>query len=100
MNLDEDLLYSFYFVDESIEKLKKLEEHLESEGYDSIGVFELEDEETDKPTGEYLLHIDKVETHTPDSLAQRNVEFARLAKEFDVMVYDGWEVGELEEEED
>lgn len=97
---DEDMLYSYYFVDGDIEKLEKLGAHLGEKGFDFIDIYELGDEETDKPTGEYLLHIDKVETHTPRTLAERNVEFSRLAEEFQVAVYDGWEFGELEGEED
>jgi regulator of RNase E activity RraB len=100
LNLNEPVLFSYYFVDTEVEKLEKLGEHLESEGYDFIDIFELGDEETEEPNGEYLLHIDKVETHTADSLAQRNVEFAKLAEKFEIMVYDGWEVGELEGEDE
>lgn len=100
LRLEEPHLFSFYFADNEIGKLEKLGERLEEDGYDFIGVFELEDEETDKATGEYLLHMDKVETHTAHSLAERNVELARLAEEFGVTAYDGWEVGELEGEED
>ncbi len=97
---DEEMLYSYYFVDTDVEKLEKLGDHLESKGFDFIDIFELGDEETETPTGEYLLHIDKVETHTPRSLAQRNVEFSKLAEEYNVAVYDGWEFGELEGEDD
>ncbi len=97
---DEDMLYSYYFVDTDVEKLEKLGEHLESKGFDFIDIFELGDEETEKPTGEYLLHIDKVEKHTPLSLAQRNVEFSKLAEKFEIAVYDGWEFGELEGEDE
>lgn len=102
LRLEEPHLFSFYFADDSIENLEKLADRLEQDGYDFIGVFELEDEETEKPTGEYLLHLDKVETHTSRSLAERNVELARLAEELGVTAYDGWEVSELdgEEEED
>ena len=104
-NLSEPMLYSFYFVDEDAEKLDKLGEKLEADGYDFIGIYELGDEETDESTGEYLLHVDKVEAHTPESLAQRNVEFARLAEQFEIKTYEGWEFGEEgdyddEEEED
>lgn len=100
LKLEEPHLFSFYFVDAAVEKLGKLGDRLEDEGYDFIGVFELEDEETDKPTGEYMLHVDKVETHTARSLAERNVELARIAQEAGVTAYDGWEVGELDGEED
>lgn len=103
-NLDEEMLYSYYFVDESVDKLEKLGLHLEKEGYDFIDVFELGDEETEEPTGEFLLHIDKKEIHTPESLAQRNVEFQNLADEYEIETYDGWEFGEVgddsEEDED
>ncbi len=101
--IDEPMLYSFYFVDTDAEKLENLGERLEEENYDFIGIYELGDEQTDESTGEYLLHIDKVEAHTPESLAQRNVEFAKLADEFQVATYDGWEFGEegdYDDEED
>jgi hypothetical protein len=99
-NLDEPMLYSFYFVDESVEKLEKLGLYLEKEGYDFVDIFELGDEETEQSTGEYLLHIDKVETHTPESLAQRNVEFQRLADEYEIETFDGWEFGEVGDEDE
>jgi hypothetical protein len=101
-NTDEPMLYSFYFVDESVDKLEKLGLKLEADGYDFIDIFELGDEETEKPTGEYLLHIDKIEAHTPESIARRNVEFQKLADEFEIETYDGWEFGEIgdDEEED
>lgn len=99
-NMDEEMLYSFYFVDESIEKLEKLGLKLEADGYDFLDIFELGDEETEKPTGEYLLHIDKVEVHTPESVAQRNVEFQKLADEYEIDSYDGWEFGEVGDYDD
>ena len=94
-DLNEEMLYSFYFVDESVDKLEKLGLKLEADGYDFVDVFELGDEETEQSTGEYLLHIDKTEVHTPESLAQRNVEFAKLAEEYELKTYDGWEFGEV-----
>src|SRR5215203_2805745 len=99
-NIDEEMLYSYYFVDEDIDKLEKLGNELEKRGYDFIDIFELADEKTDEATGEYLLHIDKVETHTPESLAQRNVEFQNLANEYEIASYDGWEFGEVGEDEE
>lgn len=101
-NLDEEMLYSYYFADESVEKLEKLGLELEKQGYDFLDIFELGDEETGESTGEYLLHIDRVEKHTPQTLAERNVEFQRLADENEISSYDGWEFGEVgaEEEED
>jgi hypothetical protein len=91
---DEPMLYSYYFVDKDADKLDSLGIALEEKDFDFIGVYELGDEETDESTGEYLLHIDKVEAHTPESLAQRNVEFQKLADEYGIVTYDGWEFGE------
>ena len=90
-----EMLYSYYFVDTDVDKLEKLGLKLEADGYDFVDIFELGDEETDESTGEYLLHIDKVEIHTPESLAQRNVEFQTLANESEIASYDGWEFGEV-----
>lgn len=95
-----EMLYSFYFVDESVEKLEKLGEYLAGKGYDYIDIFELGDDETGESTGEYLLHIDKVESHTPESLAERNVEFQKLADEHEIESFDGWEFGEVGGEEE
>ena len=95
-----EMLYSFYFVDKSVEKLEKLEPHLENQGFDLIGMFELGDDETGESTGEFLLHVDKVESHTPESLAARNVELQKLADEHEIESYDGWEFGELGDEDE
>ena len=103
-NLSEEMLYSYFFVDKSVDKLETLGLDLEKRGFDFIDIFELGDEETSEPTGEFLLHIDKIETHTPESLAERNVEFQQLADEYEIDSYDGWEFGEVgdddEEEEE
>jgi hypothetical protein len=99
-NLDEPMLYSFYFVDENVDQLEKLGIYLDEEGYDFVDIFELGDEETNESTGEYLLHIDKIELHTPRSLAERNVKFAKLAQEYELKTYDGWEFGEVGDDED
>lgn len=99
-NTDEPMLYSFYFVDKDVDKLEKLGHKLDADGYDFVDIFELGDEETKKSTGEYLLHIDKIEEHTAESLAQRNVDFQKLAEEFEIETYDGWEFGEIGDDED
>jgi hypothetical protein len=99
-NLEEPMLFSFYFVDESVDKLEKLGLHLENQGYDFVDIFELGEEETNKPTGEYLLHIDKVGVYTPEDLADLNVEFQKLADEYEIGTYDGWEFGEVGDEDD
>lgn len=99
-NLEEPMLYTYYWVDKDVDKLEKLGNYLHEQGYEFVDVFQLGDEETNESTGEYLLHIDKFEVHTPESLAARNVEFAKLAEEYGIEVYDGWEFGEAGDEDD
>ncbi len=99
-DLAKPMLYSYYFVDDNVDKLEKLGIDLDEEGYDFLDIFELGDEETDESTGEYLLHIDKIEIHTPRSLAERNVEFAKLAGKYELKTYDGWEFGEVGDEDE
>ncbi|MCW5959579.1 MAG: ribonuclease E inhibitor RraB [Pyrinomonadaceae bacterium] len=94
-NMDEEMLYSYYFIDKDVDKLEELGNFLEEKGYDFMDIFELGDDETEEPTGEFLLHIDKEEVHTPETLAARNAEFAKLAEERGLMAYDGWEFGEV-----
>ena len=97
-----DMLFSYFFIDRSVEKLEKFGQKLEGDGYDFIDIFEVGDEETGEATGEYLLHLDRLETHTPESLAGRNVKLQKLADEAEIESYDGWEFGEdgLESDED
>ena len=97
---DELMLYSYYFVDKDVDKLEKLGHKLDANGYDFVDIFELGDEETGKSTGEYLLHIDKIETHTPESLARRNLDFQTLAEEVGIETYDGWEFGQIGDDEE
>lgn len=99
-NLDEEMLFSYYFIDTDVDKLEKLGIKLDAEGFDYIGVYELGEEDSDEPSGEFMLHIDKVEIHTPESLAQRNVEFQKLAEEHGIETYDGWEFGEVGEDDE
>ena len=99
-NTGEEMLYSYFFVDKSVDKLETLGLDLEKRGFDFIDIFELGDDETSEPTGEFLLHIDKIETHTPESLAERNVEFQQLADEYEIDSYDGWEFGEVGDEDE
>ena len=99
-NPEEEMLYSYFFIDKDAEKLETLGLDLEKQGFDFIDIFELAEEESGEATGEYLLHIDKVEIHTPDSLAARNVEFQKRANEYEINSYDGWEFGEVDDEDE
>lgn len=90
-----DLLWGYFFVDKDVSKLKRLSDHLQSLDYRFVDIFELEDED-EGPSGEYMLHVERVEIHHIDSLAERNVALSRLASHWEVADYDGWDAGPVE----
>jgi hypothetical protein len=45
----------------------------------------------------FVLHVERIEKHTPQSLQARNSEFDRLSEEFALDLYDGWDVGPVGE---
>lgn len=90
-----NLLWGYFFLDTSVERLGRLGQHLESLSYRFVDIFELEKDEGE-PSGKFMLHVEKVEIHSPDILAKRNVELARIAAEFEVQAYDGWDVGPID----
>jgi hypothetical protein len=63
-------------------------------GFTFVAISELTGE-NEEPSGQHMLHVEKVETHGPASLAKRNVDFTDLALEFGVRGYDGWDVGKV-----
>ena len=94
-NVDTDLLWGYFFVDANLQKLNSLKRHLEQLGFRFVDVFEIEDED-EPPSGEHMLHVERIEAHSPITLAKRNVAFSVLASEYGVRAYDGWDVGLVE----
>ena len=91
-NPDGDLLWGYFFIDNDPQKFNALRTHLERMGFTFVDISALVNED-DQPSGEHMLHVEKVEIHGPVSLAKRNVEFTDLALEFGIRAYDGWDVG-------
>jgi hypothetical protein len=88
-----DLLWGYYFIDPDEERLRRLGQHLESLGFRFVEVsrFIKDKDEAD----DYMLHVEKVEKHSPATLAKRNQEFRAIAAKYGVKAYDGWDVGEV-----
>jgi len=95
-NPDADLLWGYFFVDSDVAKLERFGQHLESLGYQFVETFELERDEGEESSGEHMLHVERVETHSLATLALRNVELAQSAAEYGLSAYDGWDVGPAE----
>ncbi len=86
-NMDGDLLWGYFFTDPDPQKLHSLAEHLASGGYRVMSVYETDDGST------HFLHVERVETHTPETLHARNNELGSPAESFGVETYDGMDVG-------
>src|SRR5262249_50433417 len=88
-NVDGDLLWGYFFTDVDAKKLEKASAHLTTAGYRFVRIFLADDKRT------HVLHVERQEKHTPQSLQVRNRELERLASEFDLACYDGVDVGPI-----
>ena len=86
-NADGDLLWGYFFTDRNPEKLQPVAERLSTAGYRVVRLYPTDDGST------HFLHVERVETHTPESLHARNQEFYALASEIGIESYDGMDVG-------
>ena len=86
-NVDADLLWGYFFMDPQRDKLKPLADELSKAGYRVVNLYPSRDDQ------KFVLHVEKVETHTPQSLNERNIEFYRLSEKFGITSYDGMDVG-------
>jgi hypothetical protein len=81
-----DLLWGYFFTDPQRDKLRPLADELTKLGYRYVDL-------SARNGGTHVLHVERVETHTPRSLHERNMEFYRLAERHGIASYDGMDVG-------
>jgi Regulator of ribonuclease activity B len=86
--------WTYFFVDDSREKLQKLGETLKRLGYERVGLMDPDPDADDQET--IYLQADKVEIHTVDTLLARNDELYALARKFQVRDYDGMDNGAVD----
>jgi hypothetical protein len=86
-NVDGDLLWGYFFIDQDPVKLEKFADYLVSMGYWYVDIY------ADGERDLHWLHVEKIETHTIISLDKRNKELHKLARDFGVQDYDGMDVG-------
>ena len=98
-DLSAPLIWGFFFTDASAEKLRAVAPALEKDGYRFVDVF-LADKDEPDAADLWMLHVEKIEVHTPDSLDQRNGELVRFAAEHQLGAYDGMDVAPVNAEED
>lgn len=90
-NLEAPLLWGYYFVHSTPDRLQALAGTLAEQGYTVVELFEQEGEEGDAPF--HVLHVERVEVHDEASLDVRNQELAALAAQLGIEDYDGMDVG-------
>src|SRR3982750_71269 len=86
-NVTGALLWGYFFFDSMQESLFAVSEELKQRGYTVV-----RNQITDDGSS-YVLRVERVETHTPQSLFQRNAELEALAETYGVASYDGMDVG-------
>lgn len=86
-NIDGPLLWGYFFFDPSPEKLKQASANLEASGYRVVSLEKVANKQV------FRLHVERVETHSPESLKARNDEFYAFAEKYSLASYDGMDVG-------
>ena len=99
-DMEDPMLYSFFFVSTDPDKLNKLADVLEEQGFVTVDIYQLGDDDTEEPTGEYLLHIDQPGVYTPENLEKQLEAFEKLCEETGYGELDGWEFGEEGDDEE
>ena len=90
-DMNGDMLWGYFFTDADRSALERAAKKLEAESYRYVKLFQPEDD--GKPLSYFFLHVEKVETHTVDSLYNRNSELEAFARQNDLDSYDGMDVG-------
>jgi tetratricopeptide (TPR) repeat protein len=80
------MLYGYFFYGQSKKQLEKLGKELSKENYEIVRLEELKEEKT------YILHIQKIEIQSRETLRKTKEKFRLQAKKYKVE-YDGWDVG-------
>ena len=74
-------------MDTDPKKLGLLAESLTQDEYHLVDIHEADDQST------HVLHVERVEKHTPQTLHARNIQLGKIAEAFGVNSYDGMDVG-------
>ncbi|MDP8032947.1 ribonuclease E inhibitor RraB [Pasteurella atlantica] len=86
VNTKMPFLYGYFFIDKSKTKLNHFKTLLVEKGYLFVSNSECED-------GNFILHIEKEETHSISSLIDQLTTFNKLAEKYSVECFDGWDMG-------
>jgi len=88
-DLNGDLLWGYYFTNGAKWPLRFDAWALGLLGYKTVAI------DRDEKKDFWWLHVEKVERHTLDSMASRNVRLSWFGRVVGFSVYDGWDVGQV-----
>jgi len=86
IDTNQELLYGYFFVGKNKSQMESLKQALEQQLYSFV--------EIRKEDKEFVLHIEKIERHTRESLFTIKQNFTKLAESYGVS-YDGFDVGNI-----
>jgi hypothetical protein len=92
-NIRGECLWGYFFTDEDEEKLVSAGRELERRGYRFVGLLDPDPEDDDGSSPSIFLHVERIETHTPETLHALNQELYAFAGEWGLESYDGMDVG-------
>lgn len=91
VDTDRELLWGYFFTDRDASKLEAVIPELERRGFEFVKLMESEADETEDAY--FFLHVERIESHTVDTLDALNQELSALADEYELDSYDGMDVG-------
>lgn len=91
-NMSRNMLWGYFFTNPSRDKLDLAAKDLSRLGYRIVEVY-LSEKDNPADPDLWWLHVERVETHSVDSLLQRNAELTVFAKTHHLASYDGMDVG-------
>lgn len=94
-DLSAPLLWGYFFIHGSADRLHEVAPLLEAQGYRIVDIYQSEPDDKDDPDL-WWLHVEKAEVHTPDTLDARNQQLYAFADAHGLDAYDGMDVGPLE----
>ena len=89
-----DMLWGYFFTDSDRSNLEQAAPLLAEMGYTVNSIY-LADKETAGELDLWWLHVEKIETHSVDSLGKTNLILYDFAKEHRLDSYDGMDVGPI-----
>lgn len=97
VDTDRELLWGYFFTHSDFTTLQQVIPLLTAQGYRYVDIFEPETEDDTEPeVPVFFLHVERAETHTIDSLDERNGQFDTFAENNGLDTYDGMDVGNVD----